>query len=150
MHVALYRNKNLSRSNMKASDIRILIAERNRNIRDFLRREFTRNDFQVLSARDSAELFDILESDNPPHVIVLDADTPNIEGGDMLARIMAARPDIPVVVHGYNGDMPATSAGERAAGVVEKSGNPETLTRTVRDILRKHQPELSETQGEQE
>ena len=62
-------------------DFILLIADRNRNVREFLRREFTSEGYRVAVARDGEEVLESLRRAEPPHVLVLD---PEIQFSRML------------------------------------------------------------------
>lgn len=136
---------------MKAPEIRILVAERNPHMREFLLRELARKNFLVHGAKNSSELLESMRGDSAPQLLVFALNTINTEGSDLLERVVGEFPNIPVVVHAYLGDIGDTPALSRVAAMVEKSGNPEKLVKVVLQVLKKrfaHLLEDSETQSE--
>ena len=130
---------------MQSADVRILIVERNPRMRDFLRREFAKHKLMVEGASSGAELFRRLEEDTPIHLLVLDVNTAEAAGRDLLRQLADRHPDIPVILHTYLQDLAEDPALSRVTAMVEKSGNPEDLTSMVRSVFEARYPGLMET-----
>jgi DNA-binding NtrC family response regulator len=129
---------------MPKPEVRLLIAERNPRMRDFLRREFSRGNFVVDGAASGDELLAKLESDGPVHLVVLAANTPEGWRVGLMDQLASRYPDIPVILHTYLEDLGDDPSLRRFAAMVEKSGNPENLTRMVTMVLEKRYPGLVE------
>ncbi len=99
----------------------ILIADRNRHVREFLLRELTADGYKVKLARSGEETLKSVYDQQPLHLVILDPDF--ADRSDILDKIQDRIPVIPVVVH--------TLSPERLDGlwfsdtitVVEKNGN---------------------------
>lgn len=76
---------------------RILVVDDEPEVRDLLRRFFTRKKYTVLTAESGAECLATLERDEVDAVL-LDVTMPGMSGMEVLARIHATRPDLPVVM----------------------------------------------------
>jgi DNA-binding response OmpR family regulator len=115
----------------------ILIAERNRHVRDFLRREFQAEGYRVQVARDGRELLVMMETDPPPDLLILDLEIPFTNGTPLLEGLGEKVLPLPIIIHSflseYKGDM-------RAAAFVEKSEDPQNLKTAVEEVLRSHYP----------
>jgi DNA-binding NtrC family response regulator len=99
----------------------ILIADRNRHVREFLLRELTADGYKVKLARSGEETLKTVYDQQPLHLVILDPDF--ADRSDTLEKIQDRIPAIPVVVH--------TLSPERLDGlwlsegvtIVEKNGN---------------------------
>ena len=69
----------------------ILVADDSVYIRQSLRQTFERAGYQVIEARDGIEALEFLSSDQPPAVLLLDIEMPNLNGYDLL-NIMHSQP----------------------------------------------------------
>ncbi len=130
---------------MQRPEVRILIAELNPRMRDFLRREFSRRNFIVEGAGSGDELFATLDSGPQVHVVVLAANTPDSSGKGLLQKMVSNYSNIPVILHTYLDDLPDDPALEKVAAMVEKRGNPEDLTRMVTNVLERYYPDLAKS-----
>lgn len=120
---------------------RILIADRNRHVREFLRREFRLAGYRVQVARDSQEVLMMLDVQDPPDLLVLDLDMPCGDSLELLEHLHAREPPLPVVVHAFLPELTGRSALDHAAALVEKRGDTEFLKSTVMDVLKKCYPD---------
>lgn len=69
----------------------ILVADDSVYIRQSLRQTFERAGYQVIEARDGIEALELLSSEQPPAVLLLDIEMPNLNGYDLL-NIMHSQP----------------------------------------------------------
>ncbi len=81
---------------------RILIADRNRHVREFLQREFSSAGYQCELAANGREILSRIE--DPPHVLILDLEIPLIDGWQLLEAFATNKPRIPVVIHTFLGE----------------------------------------------
>ncbi|WP_291327069.1 hypothetical protein [Desulfovibrio sp. UCD-KL4C] len=129
---------------MQRTEVRILIVERNRRMRDFLRREFSRRNFLVEDAGNGNELFLKLDSDITTHLVVLAVNTPEGLDRGLLQQLITNYPNVPVILHSYLEELSDDPFLQKVAGMVEKSGNLENLTRMVSIVLSRYYPDLIE------
>jgi DNA-binding NtrC family response regulator len=129
----------------------LLIADRNRHVRDFLRREFMADGYAVELARDDRELLCFIEAEEPPDLLIIDLEMPCSEGPEALEILLARNPLLPVVVHTFLSEEAAQEVCGRAAAFLEKRGNNiDHLKETVLRVLRRcypHRFPLSEEEG---
>lgn len=70
---------------------RLLVADDSVYIRQSLRQTFERSGYEVVEARDGIEALECLSSDQPPAVMMLDIEMPNLNGYDLL-NILHSQP----------------------------------------------------------
>jgi len=123
------------------NEFTILIADRNRHVREFFCREFTAEGYRVVAARDSREVLAIIDGDTPPDLLILDLEIPHRGGLEVLERLRERGPHVPVVIHSFVTENFNHPAVQGTAAFVEKSGNNINHFRaTIREVLRKHYP----------
>lgn len=109
----------------------LVIAERNANIRELLRREFGREGYAVITAGSGAEVLSRLAVAKEVDLLVLDAEMAGPDGATIMPRLEDAFPGLPVVLHGFAG----FDCSQGGVARVEKGGDFERLKRTVREVL---------------
>lgn len=129
----------------------ILIADRNRHVRDFLRREFMADGYAVELAGDDRELLSFIDASEPPDLLIVDLEMPCSEGPDVMETLLARNPLLPVVVHTFLSEEAAQEMCGRAAAFLEKRGNNiDHLKETVLRVLRRCYPHRFPLSGEDE
>lgn len=109
----------------------LVIAERNANIRELLRREFGREGYAVLTAGSGADVLAHLAGPDQVDLLVLDAEIGDPEGERLVPRLARLFPDLPVVLHVFAGQ----EADEDGVVRVRKEGDFERLKRAVHEVL---------------
>ena len=129
----------------------ILIADRNPNVREFLKRELTTEGYRIRLARSAREVLFWAYSPDQLDLIVLDPDLPDDGGWGLLEKIEDRIPTLPVVLHMHASDYEQMGGRLRPAAFVEKQGSSvENLKNVVKDILTgsaKQRSRLSEENG---
>jgi DNA-binding NtrC family response regulator len=129
----------------------LLIADRNRHVRDFLRREFMADGYAVELAGDHRELLSFIEASEPPDLLIVDLEMPCSEGPEAIELLLARNPLVPVVVHTFLTEEAAQEMCGRAAAFLEKRGNNiDHLKETVLRVLRRCYPHRFASSGEEE
>ena len=126
---------------MANHDCKILIADRNRHVREFLRRELSAEGYQVEVARDGRELLNLLCGDDPPHLLILDLEIPYLDELEIWARPKDRQPPLPVVIHTFLPEYPTQLTVPLAAAFLEKKGDTDELKAIVADVIRQHYPQ---------
>jgi DNA-binding NtrC family response regulator len=124
-----------------ANPCKILIADRNRHVRDFLRRELTAEGYLVEVARDGREVMAKIDGDQPPHLLILDLEIPYLDEQELWCRLEACRPPLPVVVHSFLPEFPTHLAVPQAAAFLEKTEDTEQLKTVVAEVIGKVYPQ---------
>jgi DNA-binding NtrC family response regulator len=118
----------------------LLIADRNRNIREFLQRELITDGYRVLLACDGRQVLKIIENETPD-LLIIDLDIPYADELRVFERLQDAHQVIPVLVHTLPSGKTINAFIQRASGFVEKDGNNITnLKDTITQVLRKQYP----------
>ena len=101
----------------------IMIADRNRNVREFLRREFEAEGYRVRLAKDGREVLRMTRVGAAPDLLILDLDMPYVDGVKILEQLQDKEPSIPIVIHTTSMEYEGHSAVREAAAFMEKTGN---------------------------
>ncbi len=100
-HPLLLHSMNTGGNDKMGTKFTLLIAERNRNVRAFLRREFAADGYLVKLAKDDRELFKIVDADAAADLLILDMDMPFAGGLAVLEELQRRKPLLPVVIHTF-------------------------------------------------
>ncbi len=119
----------------------ILIADRNRHVREFLQRELVADGYRVMTAKNGREVLELLDVGEPPDLLILDLEISAISGLEVLKRLQIDKPWLPVLVHSFLTDCANDPAVQKAAGFYEKRGNNvDGFRATVAELLREAYP----------
>jgi len=120
----------------------ILIADRNRHVREFLRREMMAEGYRVRLAKTCQEVLKWVFNQEPLDLLILDPDLPDSSGLTILEKVEDRIPRLPVVVHTLLSEYASHPAVSNIAAFVEKKGNSiERLKEVVSEELRKSNPQ---------
>ncbi len=119
----------------------ILIADRNRHVRELLRREFEAGGYRVRLAKDGKQVLTVINSAEPLDLLILDLEIPYVDGVEIIERLRDSEPPVPVVIHTFFSEDVKSSAVEKASAIVEKTGNNiGHLRSVVEKVLQKFYP----------
>ncbi|MBF0497469.1 MAG: response regulator, partial [Deltaproteobacteria bacterium] len=104
------------------------------------RREFSAAGYQVVVAKDAIELRRLIQRCRPLHLLILDLEIPYMGGVTVLEQIRKEYPSLPIILHMFMTEEMSHPAIREVSAVVEKSGNPDELMRTVSQALRRRYP----------
>jgi DNA-binding NtrC family response regulator len=119
------------RGNAMPAGFTILIADRNRHVRNFLRRELLKEGYRVEVATDA------------PDLLILDLEIPYVGGLTILKRLTHRYPHLPVIIHTFPSEDANDPVVQSAAAFVEKIGNTDRLKRIIQRVLREYYPRRS-------
>jgi CheY-like chemotaxis protein len=119
----------------------ILIADRNRHVREFLRRELEAEGYRVRVAKDGQKLLMMINLDDPPDLVVLDPEIPYMGELAVLDRIKEKIPPLPLVLHTFLLEYKSHPSIEERGAFVEKRGNIDHLKKTVLELLQALYPD---------
>ena len=120
----------------------ILVADRNRNVRDFLRRELSAEGYEVAVAGDGDRILAEIERENGVDLLVFDLEMPDADSSKIFERTQKRQPPLPVVIHTF-----LTEESERNFSLnkgeiyIEKSGNIDHLKTAIADMLKRFYPD---------
>lgn len=127
---------------------RILVADRNRHVREFLQRELGAEGFWVEIAADGREVLARMEVEPLPDLMVLDLELPFVEGCELARRLKEMGIGIPVVVHSFPPQSTLPCRMEEIGPFVEKSGeNIQGLREIIWGSLRQAYPGRFQARG---
>ncbi len=126
-----------------ADHCKILIADRNRHVREFLRRELQAEGYRVDVAKDGRELLALICGDDPPHLVILDLEIPFLEDLEIWTRLKNQQPALPVVIHTFLPEYPTHLTVPMAAAFLEKKGDTDELKAVIAEVINKHYPQES-------
>jgi len=136
----LFLLQNFLKVNTMDNEFYILIADRNRHVREFLRRELIAEGYRIQVAKDGREVLVMTEGAEPPDLLILDLDMPYVNGLTILDRLRERSPLLPVVIHTFLTEDVAVLNVRHAAAVVEKSGNTDCLKAAVDEVFQQFYP----------
>ena len=121
-------------------EFKILVADRNQHVREFLKRELVAEGYRVGLAKNVQEVLKKVYHSETLDLLILDPDLPGAEGLSLFKKLRDRIPVLPVVVHTYLKDYTNHTDILSEVAFVEKSGSSvESLKKMVCEILRKHQ-----------
>jgi DNA-binding NtrC family response regulator len=118
----------------------ILIADRNRRVRQFLMREFATDGYRVLLAEDKNDLLRIVGRDDTLDLLILDDEMLVPEESRIVEQLANRVPRLPFIVHSYSTECVEESLARGAAVLVEKKGNVGELKDAVGRVLHDEYP----------
>ncbi len=114
---------------------KILIADRNRHVREFLCRELMDEGYLVEAARDGREVLQMLNSQNPPALLILDLELPYLNELQVLGVLQEKLPLLPVLIHSF---LPESEQHlPPATAFLEKREDTNLLKEVVAELLGK-------------
>lgn len=115
---------------------KIIVADRNPHIRQFLKRELSAAGYNVWVAENAKALLKHVYGPKQINLLVLDPDFPGIDTADLYQQLAARHPRLPVVLHGISRSDDHCDVAGNSVFRIEKNGSSvEVLKKTIRDIL---------------
>ena len=118
----------------------LIIADRNKHVREFLRRELMAEGYRIHVAKDDRELLRMIDGDDPPDLVILDLEIPFSGGLSILEKLQGRASPLPVVIHSFLTEPMSGLNGKHTAAIVEKCENTDFLKAAVEDMLRRFYP----------
>jgi len=115
--------------------ITILIADRNPNVREFLKREMVSENYRVICAEDAKTMFKIALEPFMVDVLILDPDLPDMEASDVLGKLGVQNPALPVIIHSICEENGLAFLLEPALFVEKGGGSIEIIKRVLRERI---------------
>ncbi|GFK93801.1 Nitrogen assimilation regulatory protein [Fundidesulfovibrio magnetotacticus] len=112
----------------------VILADRNRHIRELLAREFAREGYAVKGCglgREAA-LLAAAEGD----ILVVDGELPDMDAGRVVSEVRRVRPGLPVAVYAHEEDEARPCLGQPMVFYVPKRDDPAGLVKAVLEALR--------------
>jgi DNA-binding NtrC family response regulator len=132
---------NLRNGYLLENKFTILIADRNRHVREFLKREMMGEGYHILLAKSGREVLKWIYHHEPLDLLILDPDLPDVSELTLVERLEDRIPTLPIVVHAFLSDYTHHPLVLKTTAFVEKRGNSiENLKKVVIEMLRKSYP----------
>jgi DNA-binding NtrC family response regulator len=119
---------------------KILVTDRNRRVRELLRRELAAAGYQVVVARDSREILLLIAGDDPPHLLLLDPEIFNFSEPQFLDQLQKLYPGLPVIIHTFLLDDFNHWKGLRGVVLLEKKEDIDLLKQVVAEVIDRNYP----------
>jgi DNA-binding NtrC family response regulator len=115
--------------------IRILLTDRNRHVRELLRRELETEGYEVAVARDAQEILGLLARGEIPDVLILDLEIPYMTEANLLENLKGKYPSLPVIIHSFQPENMGEFSAAEAAVFLEKAEDPQQLKTTIAALV---------------
>ena len=116
----------------------ILISDRNRHVRELLKREMVAEGYRVRLAKNGREVMEYAYDHESVDLVVLDLDLLDTSGLPILQKLEDRIPALPVIIHAFLSDYANHPALLNVAAFVGKEGNSiERLKKVVAEVLEK-------------
>jgi DNA-binding response OmpR family regulator len=125
----------------------ILLTDRNRHVRELLRRELSGEGYRVETARDGREVLGFLYHVATIDLLILDLDIPYVAEAGLLRKLGQLRPELPVIIHSFSQEEGGPLMSLQTAAFLEKSENTDRLKTMVREVLARNYPDRMEIEG---
>ena len=93
-----------------------------------------------ITAADGREILSRIDSNNPPHLLILDLEIPYLDELEIWTRLNDRQPPLPVVIHTFLPEYPTHLTVPMAAAFLEKKGDTDELKAVVAEVINKHYP----------
>ena len=115
----------------------ILVADKDSNVGDFLRRELSAEGYQVAVAENGGRIIEEIERDKRVDLLVFDLEIPGADSSKILEITQKRNPPLPVVIHTFlTEESHRRHPGQNGGGIyIERSGNIDHLKAAVADML---------------
>lgn len=114
---------------------KILVVDDEESIHLLYREELEEEGYQVFSAMNAEEAFEIFKS-NPIDLVVLDINMPGMDGIDVLRQLKAQKPTLPVILSTAYSEYKHDIASWASDDYIVKSSNLDELKTSIRKHLK--------------
>jgi len=120
---------------------KILIADRSRNVREFLQRELLDEGYRVNVAGHGRELLLLIANEDPPDLLSLDPEIPSSLNTLHLLRLLhQMNPALPVMIHTFLNEERDYLKMPGVVAFLEKKADIDPLKKEVAKLIGKHYP----------
>lgn len=114
----------------------ILISDKNRNIREYLRREMASEGYHVRVAKNAVEVLKCIYHCDLVDLVILDPELPDADEIHLIEKINNRLPTLPVIFHSFSADDVKHIDVWGPVNYVEKEGHSiEHLKKAVSELL---------------
>jgi len=131
-------------------EFNLLVVDRNPHIRNFLKREFQSEGYNVQLAKDGREFVNLIYSSAPIDLVIIDPDIPDVSQLNLFKSLEDRVPSLPFVIHSDLIDyLESTSHISKATFVPKRGSSSETLKDVVWNHLKASYPKKFKTSYDQ-
>jgi CheY-like chemotaxis protein len=113
----------------------ILIGDRNKNIRDFLKRELEAEGYEVMLAKDGREILSAACGHPGPDLVVMDLFLQADDGRRVLEEIQKANPKLPIIIYSSLVELKNDPFVKNAGAFIEKDEPLDSLKTAILKFL---------------
>ncbi len=125
---------------MAKNKFAILITDRNRHVREYIKRELINEGYEVYLAKNGDEVKNLIYSPIPLDLLILDPELPSISDRELYKEIQDRVPPLPIIIHAFaDFEFPKNLEQILIFQVEKKSGSIEPLKKAIQDIFQKNQ-----------
>jgi len=118
-------------------EFNLLIVDRNPHIRNFLKREFQSEGYNIQLAKNGRELMGLIYSSAPIDLVIIDPDIPDVSQLKLFKSLEDRVPTLPFVIHSDFFDyLESTSHISKAVFVPKQGNSSENLKDVVLNLLK--------------
>jgi CheY-like chemotaxis protein len=122
-------------------EFKILIADRNRNVRNLLQRELFGEGYQVILAGEDREIIRLLHDEKAIDLLILDPDIPSaLSIADLIRSVHVGHPALPIVIYTFLNDEFNYLDLPGVALRFEKGEDISLLREVITDVIKKYYP----------
>jgi DNA-binding NtrC family response regulator len=127
-------------------EFNLLIVDRNPHIRNFLKREFQSEGYNIHLAKSGKEFMGLIYSSAPIDLVIIDPDIPDVSQLNLFKSLENRVPTLPFVIHSDLFDyLESTSHISKATFVPKRGSSSETLKDVVWNLLKESYPKKFKT-----
>lgn len=115
--------------------ITILIADRNPNVREFLKREMVSENYRVICAEDAKTMFKLALGPFMVDVLILDPELPDMEASEVLGKLSIQKPALPVIIHSFSEENGCAFLLESFVFIEKGGGSIEVIKRVLKEQI---------------
>lgn len=124
------------------AEITLLIADRNPNVRNFLKRELAKDGYLVITAKNGQEVVRWAYHPGSPQLLIVDPDFPDMKESSVLIKIRDRLPALPVILYTDIESFEICSKIlDQAVFLEKRENNVEDLKKMVLHILQNASPQ---------
>ena len=117
---------------------KILISDRNKNVREYLKREMKLDGYNIELAKSAGEILDRIRHDDSIGLLILDPDLPDLDYESLMQTLIEMTAKLPVILHAYSNYRENDCGLYKPLHFVEKRGSGiDSLRQVVNAILKK-------------
>jgi CheY-like chemotaxis protein len=122
-------------------ELKILIVDRSRRVREFMKRELEKDFHSVHLADSHSELIEKLKVIKDFNLLILDPDLPDAaDTADAIMTVVSEKvPSTPVIIHTYLSEFHSVPKMKSIIAKIEKNGNSiDNIRKTISEYLVQH------------